>query len=718
MSQITDGLLNGGKTQHFAISYESSLSAADGRSVAQGLMNVIEGDLAVVTGWFAGTAFKFAYPIEIELHNATGGASWQNPPDLNAALFHPTVVVKAVNSGGPGEEAEQGLDFVRYLLIMEVTEMFMTSKDNGWAENTTLTTAGDEGSKGEGLSRFLGHQFALVKGITAHYPGYEVVHDWLTSATRTNYVEGSPDDHQPDPVTGGTTCFIYYLHDQLGFPIPAIIDAGSTTLAGVYQKLTGRADAWQSFISLVDAHYPASTTQDDMGGDDIFPVANLRSMDNGVSVAAGGSAKMFLTLDRATPVSVSVQLTSDDPTALAVPPSVRIPYGHQDSLVTVVAQPITGAARMVTVHASYAGTTVSAAVHVVPSASELGGVVSDAASGAPIAGAVVLVDGTIGMTSPSHVHMQLVTASDGSWTTGPVAPDTYMLEVTASGYVTAKTSVVVSEGVPSTRRNLELTASKAFTVRGTVTDQTGAPLSGVAVTLIEDAGNLRLSATTAANGAYNFSQDPGVYTGGYTLSAELAGHTRAQLAIPTISNGATVLQNITLTALAVLTGLITDATTKAPLAGAQVTAGAAAAVSDATGHYTVQVAPGSVSINVAANGFEVGTASVAVAPASTVERDIALVEASATVTGTVLDTGTELGVRGAFVRVTGATGVQSSVGGGYTISRVPAGPAQIVASAPGYGTETVPVQVVAHETLSVNIYLASARPNPHPPQAA
>ena len=45
MSQITNGLVNDGNTGHFSISYESSLSPADGRTVAQGLMNVIEGDL-------------------------------------------------------------------------------------------------------------------------------------------------------------------------------------------------------------------------------------------------------------------------------------------------------------------------------------------------------------------------------------------------------------------------------------------------------------------------------------------------------------------------------------------------------------------------------------------------------------------------------------------------------------------------------------------------
>jgi hypothetical protein len=354
MSQITDGLVNDGNTGHFSISYESSLSPADGRTVAQGLMNVIEGDLALIREWFAGTAFKYAFPINVELHNATGGASWQVPPDISAPIYHPTVVVKGVYSGNPIEEAEQGLDFVRYLLVSEVTEMFMASKDNGWFENTTVFTAGDEGSKGEGLSRFLGRQFMLAKGIAGPYPSYDVVNDWLTSTTRPNYVDGSPDDHHQDIVTGGTTSFLYYLHDQLGFSIPSIIDAGSATLAGVYQKLTGRTDAWASFIGLVDTHYPVGTSADDMSGDAIFPVANLWALSGGVSVVAGQSGQVDLSLDRATPVSVTVQLTSDNAARLKVPPSVTILHGRQDGMVSVMAPPIAGDPSLVTVHATYA----------------------------------------------------------------------------------------------------------------------------------------------------------------------------------------------------------------------------------------------------------------------------------------------------------------------------------------------------------------------------
>ena len=492
----------------------------------------------------------------------------------------------------------------------------------------------------------------------------------------------------------------------------------ATTLAGVYQKLTARTDAWVSFIGLVDTHYPFGTSADDMSGDAIFPVANLEGLSAGVSVVAGQSGQLYLSLDRATPVSVAVQLTSDDAALLQVPPSVTILHGQQDCMVPVTALPIAGDPPLVTVHATYAGATVSASVRVLPHPSVLGGVVSDSAIGAPLANAVVVLDGETGVTSPSHTHMQLLTGADGSWTSGEITPDTYDLEVSASGYVPVRTSVVVGEGVPSTRRDFALIASRPFTVRGTARDQSGAPIFGVAVTLIDDGGGLRLTTTTASDGTYGFTHDAGIYTGGYTLFAELAGHTPFQLRIPNIINGATVLQNLTLAALGVLTGVINDSNGAVPVVGARVSAGAEAATSDAAGRYSLQLAPGSVSIKVAAAGYEFATASVTVAPAGTAEQNFTLVEASATLAGAILDGNTGLGVRHAFVRVDGAGSAQASPDGAFTLSHVPAGPTHVVATAQGYRAETVPVQIAAHDAVSVNIYLTASGPNPHPPAIA
>ena len=43
----------------------------------------------------------------------------------------------------------------------------------------------------------------------------------------------------PDPVVGCGTLFLFYLHDQLGYRIEDIINAGGGHLSNVYQNLTG-----------------------------------------------------------------------------------------------------------------------------------------------------------------------------------------------------------------------------------------------------------------------------------------------------------------------------------------------------------------------------------------------------------------------------------------------------------------------------------------------
>ena len=75
------------------------------------------------------------------------------------------------------------------------------------------------------------------------YPGFNVAFLWLNPpSARHDFVNNNPDDNKPDPVTGCTTLYLYYLHDQLGFPINAIIAAGASNLSGVYQNLVGASD--------------------------------------------------------------------------------------------------------------------------------------------------------------------------------------------------------------------------------------------------------------------------------------------------------------------------------------------------------------------------------------------------------------------------------------------------------------------------------------------
>ena len=85
---------------------------------------------------------------------------------------------------------------------MEVSEMFMQTQNpasGGWYQGD------DEGSKGEGLSRFLAVQFQLANnlGSAPQVPqfGFAVTTSWL-NAQRKNYIDSAPDDNHPDQVTG------------------------------------------------------------------------------------------------------------------------------------------------------------------------------------------------------------------------------------------------------------------------------------------------------------------------------------------------------------------------------------------------------------------------------------------------------------------------------------------------------------------------------------
>ncbi len=700
MSQVTGGLINDGETAHFKISYESSMSPDDGRNVAQALMNVIEGDLALIKTWFAGVDFVFAYPINVELHNASGGAGWVTPPDIAGWIrFHPTVKVKAVGLPPP----EQGIGYVRHLIVAEVVEMFMASKDNGWFENRTLLTSGDEGSKGEGLSRFLGHEFNLAMGIARWFPHHTLVRFWLTSGERPNYVDSAPDDNKPDIATGGTTCFIYYLHDQLGFGIPEIINAGSTNLAGVYQKLTGRTDAWTSFIGLVDQHYPRATTPDP-DGDNVFPVPNLTWMDTEIRMVAGNSAQLSITLDRPTAVDVTVQLVADDPAGLKVPATVTIPADAQDTLVLIEAALLPGPPRTITVRGSYAGATVVAPVTVLPAPSGLTVQVTGA-GGWPLERAILVINGPASAgVYPEHI--EALTAADGTYTSPPLSPGIYTVEVTASGYVPVTDTVEVPEGVPSTRAYFTLTVLVPVTVSGIVTDQTHQPLAGVSIFLVEDSGTVQLPTTTDAAGSYNLTLDTGGYTRSYTLTARLDGHVPGRVNLASIPNGAALVENFALPAFGSVTGVITNAddTPATPLAGAQVTGGDdITATSDAGGKYALQqVVPGPLTLDVTAIGFEPATpTSVSVPSGATLTQDFALTEASATLTGTIVDAEDNSPIASASINVSGAIPTHSTANGSFTVSHIPAGSRSITIKARGYQTVQFPLDFVAHQSITL-----------------
>ena len=273
MALTSAGLPNGGLTTNgiYQFQYDDSLAGSGGLEPARTtqVMNACEADFQLMQGWFAGTTLPEKYfPISVSVVQSklddkgnpkkSGAASWRSGKDLQLTIYQ---------TYGAASD-------IQYLMVAEMTEVFMSVQDIGWYGIK------NEGSNGEGLSRFLAVQFYVNYArfgptTSAFVPGNKS-NQWMSSA-RLDYVNTvDPRDNGPDPRTGCATLFLWYLSDQLGFTINEIVAAGSETLADVYRKLTGDSgDPFPLFKHLLDTAYPGTTKITTGNLDNPFPLGVL-----------------------------------------------------------------------------------------------------------------------------------------------------------------------------------------------------------------------------------------------------------------------------------------------------------------------------------------------------------------------------------------------------------------------------------------------------------
>jgi len=91
---------------------------------------------------------------------------------------------------------------------------------------------------------------------------------------------------------------------------------------------------------------------------------------------------------------------------------------------------------------------------------------------------------------------------------------------------------------------LALAQTSMGTVNGTVTDSTGAVVPGATVTLANPATNVRSERQTDHSGYFTFVN---VRPGPYTLTVELSGFNKAQVAAFNVRVNETVARNVALT---------------------------------------------------------------------------------------------------------------------------------------------------------------------------
>jgi hypothetical protein len=202
--------------------------------------------------------------MAVQVTTQSNGAEWSGSPTRS------TIQLKAQGASYSNNPA-----YLRYLIIAEVVEIFMLAQgaQGRWFQGN------NEGSKGEGLSRFLSSQFLEQNGFlgTGIDADYAVADLWLNSS-RQDFVNNAPDDNGYDATNGCTTLFIYYLFHQLGFSINQIVGAGAPTLAEVYRILTGdTGDPFPHFKLLLDKAFPSQTTSAVPGPnfDDPWPLMEI-----------------------------------------------------------------------------------------------------------------------------------------------------------------------------------------------------------------------------------------------------------------------------------------------------------------------------------------------------------------------------------------------------------------------------------------------------------
>jgi hypothetical protein len=260
--------------------------------------------------------------------------------------------------------------------------------------------------------------------------------------------------------------------------------------------------------------------------------------------------------------------------------------------------------------------------------------------------------------------------------------------------------ILNGSGVPSVGSIIQVSATAASvgTITGKVTNTAGAPISGASVS---SGGN---GAITGSDGGYTL-QVPG---GTSTLTAALAGYQSASESVTVTAGQSTQAATLQIQPLnpGNVTGSVVNGSGQG-LSGATVTAAGLTTSTAADGSYALNNLPaGQTTIKASLTGFQSGSATVTVVAATTTAAPaITLVSGSGSITGSVKTTA-GAAIAGASVGYGGGTAI-TDANGNYTLTGVPVGTVQLVASASGFQSVTQSVTVSGGATSTANFTLAA-----------
>jgi len=326
-----------------------------------------------------------------------------------------------------------------------------------------------------------------------------------------------------------------------------------------------------------------------------------------------------------------------------------------------------------------------AALYLLPQTYTVSGTVTSAAgsNATALSGAVVSIAG-----------QSATTGSTGTFSISGVAPGTYAVNASKSGYNTYSGSITVSAN--QTLSIVMTPTPVTYTLSGTIHtgSVTASDLAGATVSV---AGK---TATTASNGTFTIS---GVAAGTYTLAISATGYAPYTSSI-TLNANQTIIAALT-PASYTLTGTVHNGSPTGPgLAGATVAVAGKTATTAGDGTFSINgISGGTYTMVVSKTGY-VSVTSQSVTVNSNLVAALYLLPQTYTASGTVTSAATAgsnaTALSGAIVSIAGQSTTSGSTGT-FSISGLAPGTYPVNASKSGYNTYTGSITVNANQTLSI-----------------
>ncbi|MEW4224362.1 carboxypeptidase regulatory-like domain-containing protein [Rossellomorea marisflavi] len=365
-----------------------------------------------------------------------------------------------------------------------------------------------------------------------------------------------------------------------------------------------------------------------------------------------------------------------------------------------------------------AGATVTVDVGLIAESSALEGTVRDAATGLPIAAALVQVF-AIGTTIPIA---SVQTDQFGRYFISGLLPEEYRVVYSAPTYQSETFILFFNPGETKTV-DADLTRIPS-NIQGVVTDLvTGLPIGNATVILfLEGTEIVVASTTTDQDGNYVLT---GLSAGNYSLRFEATGYQTASVPVQLgFAETLTINQALRLEFGSVI-GTIREALTGEPIRNALVIAFSLSgiplgnAITDVNGNYLIDGLPaGPVVLIVRATGFQTQMRDVTIIGGETIQENFNLLGDPAVITGFITDIRTGEPIPQALVQIypfgsdVPIRSTLSTQNGFYILFGLPPGRYVIRVRAFGYPEKFVEVTLLEGQVLRLDIQLGNVNPPP------